>query len=220
MTRKTMQKNNKSNKHALIEKSNTTMLIVIGVAAAVLSFTIVSTISLSRRLSYQSRVINARTDAEDQLNKNYSALQQLIESYEKFDSTEKSVIGTTETNSKIVLDALPSKYDFPALATSINKIIELTGGISSKNITGSDLEATAEQSSIDPKPIEIPISISGEASYENIQKLVNNLQASIRPFKIKNVTFSGDQQKMNFNISMTTYYMPSKNLEIPLKEIK
>jgi hypothetical protein len=25
---------------------------------------------------------------------------------------------------------------------------------------------------------------------------------------------------MNFNISMTTYYMPSKNLEIPLKEIK
>lgn len=215
-----MQKNNKSNKHALIEKSNTTMLIIIGVAAAVLSFTIVSTISLSRRLSYQSRVINARTEAEDQLNKNYSALQQLIESYEKFDSAEKSVIGSADTNSKIVLDALPSKYDFPALATSINKIIELTGGITSKNITGSDLEATAEQSSIDPKPIEIPISISGDASYENIQKLVNNLQASIRPFKIKNVTLSGNQQKMTFNISMITYYMPSKNLEIPLKEIK
>ena len=55
---------------------------------------------------------------------------------------------------------------------------------------------------------------------ETIQKLIANLQRSIRPFKITKVTFSGNQASMSFSITMTTYYMPEKNLEIPLKEVQ
>jgi len=215
-----MAQNNTSAKHALIEKSNTSIFVVIGIAAAVLSFSVVSSIYLFKRMSYQSRVIDKRTDVEKLLNTNKSELDKLVKSYQGFDTAPESVVGTKDNNSKIVLDALPSKYDFPALATSIEKIMNLTGGISSRNITGTDLEATAAQSLPSPVPIEIPLTIGGTASYENIQKLVNNLQLSIRPMKITKVLFSGEQSKMSFTISVTTYYMPAKNLDIQSEEVK
>lgn len=215
-----MQKGNQSTKHKQIEQTNTVMFVTIGLASAIISFSIISTISLSRRLSYQSKVINARVNSEKQLKTNYSELQKLVTSYKSFDGAAESVIGTKDNNSKIVLDALPSKYDFPALTVSIDKIFKLTGGLSSLSISGSDQEATAQQSSINPTPIEIPLTIGGRGSYENIQKLVLNLQRSIRPFKISKVSLSGNQKDMTFSINMVTYYMPAKNLEIQLKEVK
>lgn len=214
-----MNKVEKSTKHAQIEKTNSMMLIMIGVAAAVFSFTVVATISFGRRLSYQAKVINTRVDAEKQLKANLAAVEKLVTAYESFDSATTSVLGTKDKNSKIILDALPSKYDFPALTASIEKILKLTGGVTSVSLVGSDLEATAEQNSINPKPVEIPISITGTASYDTIQLLVANLQKSIRPFKISKISFSGNQSAMNFTITMATYYMPEKNLEIPLKEV-
>lgn len=214
-----MNKGDKSKKHIQIEKTNSLMLIMIGVAAAVFSFTIVSVISFGRRLNYQSKVINARVDAENQLKTNLLNVEKLIKAYEEFDSTDLSVLDTKEKNSKIILDALPSKYDFPALTASIEKIVKTTGPISSVALTGSDLEATAEQSSANPVPIEIPITLSGSAKYETIQTLIINLQKSIRPFKIVKITFTGNQENLNFNIGMVTYYMPEKSLEIIPKEV-
>lgn len=215
-----MQKGEVSSKHLQIQKSNTSMFIMLGVASAVFSFTVVSTVSLIKRMSYQSRVINARVDAEKQLKSNLGAVSELVKAYENFDSAKESVIGTADKNSKIVLDALPSKYDYPAITASVEKIVKLTGGIAGFSVTGTDQEATAQQSSISPEPIQIPITISGTANYETIQKLVNNLQLSIRPIKVTKLNFSGDQKSMSFNMSLITYYMPEKNLEIPLKEIK
>lgn len=214
------QKNPTSMKHEQIEKTNTAMFIIIAVAASLISFTIVSSIYLIKRLSYQSRVIDKRSSAEKQLKTNKAELDKLVTAYKSFDASAESVIGTNDKNSKIVLDALPSKYDFPALATSIEKLINLSGGISSRNITGSDLEATALQSSVNPEPVEIPLSISGFASYENVQKLITNLQLSIRPLKITKVSLSGEQSNMNFTINLITYYMPAKDFDIQLEEIK
>ena len=215
-----MSKVQVSKKRQLIEKNNTLVFIILGIAAAILSFTISSSISLASRLRYQSRVINERVKAEKQLNLNKTTLKTLITSYESFDLAPESVLGTADRNSKIVLDALPSKYDFPAVASSIEKLVALSEGVSLRGISGVDKEAVAEQQSINPKPIEIPLSISGNASYENIQKFIQNLQLSIRPFKIKDLSLDGNQDDMSFNIDLVTYYMPEKNLEIVLKEVK
>jgi len=170
-----MNKRVMSQKHLLVEQNNTFMFIVLGVAAAILSFTIVSSVSLSSRLRYQGRVINERVKAQKQLNTNKDVLSSLKSSFENFDSASESVLGTSDKNSKVVLDALPSKYDFQALVASIEKIINITGGIQSFGINGSDLEATAAQNSIDPQTIIIPITIAGRANYESIQKLITNL---------------------------------------------
>lgn len=207
-------------KHGIISKNNTRMFVILAVAGAVLSFSAVASITLIKRMNYQAKVINERTKVDRQLKDNVAAVDSLVAAYKEFDQAAESVIGTADRNSKIVLDALPSKYDFPALATSLEKLL-VTGGFADINITGSDNEATAEQNSTTPVPVEIPFTISAKGSYDNLKLLISNLQKSIRPFKILriDVTASANGATMNFTIAGVTFYQPEKNLEIPLKEV-
>lgn len=210
-----------SKNHNLISKSNTKMLVILAVAGAVLSFSMVLSITFIKRMNYQAKVINERTKVQKQLKSNVAAVDSLLEAYKNFDEAAESVIGTSDSNSKIVLDALPSKYDFPALATSLEKLLA-TGGFSDISITGADNEATAEQNSASPAPIEIPFTIAAKGSYTSLQTLINNLRISIRPFKILklDITAAAGSDSMSFTISGVTYYQPEKNLEIPLKEVR
>lgn len=210
-----------SKKHSLISKSNTKMLIMLAVSGAILSFSMVVSITFIKRMNYQAKVINERTKVQKQLKANVAAVDSLLAAYKNFDEAAESVIGTSDSNSKIVLDALPSKYDFPALATSLEKLL-VTGGFSDISITGADNEATAEQNSTSPAPVEIPFTISAKGSYASLQTLINNLRISIRPFKISklDITATSGSDSMSFTISAATYYQPEKNLEIPLKEVR
>lgn len=210
-----------SKEHGLISKNNTRMFVILAVAAVTLSFALVSSITLVKRMNYQAKVINARTKVQKQLKSNIAAVDSLLEAYKNFDEAAESVIGTADSNSKVVLDALPSKYDFPALATSLEKLL-VSGGFSDISISGSDNEATAEQNSTNPAPIEIPFTIAAKGSYANLQSLINSLRISIRPFKIMrlDITSSSSGDSMSFTISAVTFYQPEKNLEIPLVEVK
>lgn len=210
-----------SKEHLLISRSNTKMLVMLAVAGAVMSFSLVVSISLIKRMNYQAKVINERTKVQKQLKANVAAVDSLIAAYKDFDDAAESVIGTSDSNSKIVLDALPSKYDFPALATSLEKLL-VTGGFSDISITGSDNEATAEQNSTTPVPIEIPFTIAAKGSYSSLQTLMNNLRISIRPFKVikLDINAASSSDSLSFTISAVTFYQPEKNLEIPLREVK
>ena len=197
------------------------MFVILAVAGVTLSFALVSSITLIKRMNYQAKVIGARTKVEKQLKENNAAVDSLLAAYKNFDEAPESVIGTADSNSKIVLDALPSKYDFPALATSLEKLL-ISGGFSDIIITGSDNEATAEQNSTTPAPIEIPFTIAAKGTYTNLQMLIDSLRLSIRPFKIMrlDITASSASDSMSFAISAVTFYQPEKNLEIPLKEVE
>jgi hypothetical protein len=210
-----------SNKHGLISKNNTRMFVILAIAGVILSFSLVSSITLVRRMNYQAKVVNSRSKAQKQLKDNLAAVDSLVAAYKNFDEAAESVIGTADSNSKIVLDALPSKYDFPALTTSLENLL-VTGGFSNIDISGADNEATAEQNSTSPVPIEIPFIISAKGSYANLQTLINNLQRSIRPFKILklDITATAGSDSTSFTITAVTYYQPEKNLDIPLEEIK
>lgn len=210
---------NLSTKHNLIDRSNRNMFIVVAIAGVLLSFTIVASIAMSQRMSYQGKVISARDRADKQLQANLKAVTSLMSSYQSFDSAAESVIGSIDPNSKVVLDALPSKYDFPALANSLQAMMN-NAGLSGITISGTDDEATAEQNSQDPKPVEIPISFSGRGSYDNVKKFVDTLQLSIRPFKVTKLNISGSQGAITVTVTAVTYYQPSRSLDIPLKEVK
>lgn len=210
-----------SKKHSLISKNNLRMFVILAIAGATLSFALASSITLVNRMNYQAMVIDARTKVQKQLKENIAAVDSLLAAYKSFDGAAESVIGTADSNTKIVLDALPSKYDFPAIATSLEKLL-VSGGFSDISITGVDNEATAEQNSITPVPIEIPFTIAAKGTYANLQILINSLRLSIRPFKIirLDITAASTGDTMNFTISAVTFYQPEKNLEIPLKEVK
>lgn len=207
-----------STKRLQIEKSNTKVLIAISVAVVFLVFSLVATQALYKQLKYQNKVISLRNQAVDQLKKNISATKELEAQYIVFDTASKSIIGNSDPNSKVVLNALPSKYDFPALATSLEALLS-TSGVAIDSINGVDDQVTAEQSSVSPKPIEIPFTITAKGSYASIQDLVKNIERSTRPIKIVNISLKGTDSNIQASIKGITYYQPLKNLDLEKKII-
>ncbi len=202
-----------SGKHIQIDKANSLALIAAAITTAVVIFSLVASQALLKRMSYQNKVISLRSKAASQLSKNVKAADTLNSAYQTFDSTPESVIGTKDKNSKIVLDSLPSKYDFPALATSLEGLISGSGN-KITSIGGTDNEAQASQDSAEPTPVDIPILIGASGNFTSAQKLILDLERSIRPVKIASLDLTGSDSNLQIAVNAKTYYQPEKKLDI------
>ncbi len=217
-----------SAKRILIDKNNASMVIIVAAAAFVTVFSLVASKALLGQRSYQTRVINEKKKALNQLKANNAAATALIASYKTFVSGPDNKIGGSTTgtgpkdgdNAKIVLDALPSKYDFPALATSLEKII-LSKNIKINGITGIDdeLNQTAKTDA-DVKPVPMVFQISVNSSFDNIKTINDAFEHSIRPISITKIVFSGNDNNLNATMDGMTYYQPEKTMKITTKVIK
>lgn len=213
-----------STKRLAISKANAQMVGVVGVAAFVTIFCLVAAQAVWSQYLYQGRVTDAKTTANNQLKKNIDAYTDLSKQYEGFVSNSTNAIGGSSSgtgdrdgsNAKIILDALPPSYDFPALTSSIEKILS-SGNLTVSNITGTDdqLAQQTNLSSPTPKPVPMPVSftITG-GDYASIQKLIKTLQLSIRPIQIDTMTVSGGGNNMKLTVNAHTYYQPGKSLKI------
>lgn len=213
-----------TSKRVQLDKANAVMLsIVIGASVLSASALVVSK-SFYSQASYLNRVATEKEKALKQLKKNESAVSTLVASYKTFTEKNPNLIGGSRTgngerdgdNARLILDALPSKYDFPAMATSIEKLLT---GYSISSITGSD--DTISQSQADnAQLVEMPFKMEVDTDYQQMQKLLNTFEKSIRPFQLESVTFTGTNNKLKGVISAKTFYQPEKNLKIVYKVIK
>jgi Tfp pilus assembly protein PilO len=206
-------KNRVSTKHLLVDKNNNIILYAAAITVAVVIFAIIATDALAKQMSYQGKVIRLRDQANELLQSNTAAAAAIVDAYQQFEGAGESVIGTADKNPVIILNALPSKYDFPALTASIEALVR-NSGVSLQSITGIDDEALATQDSINPQPIEIPFQINAVGSLASIQLLVGNMELSIRPFKIISLSLRAQNTAVNATISAITYYQPEKLLDI------
>lgn len=216
-------------KRSLINKANSTIVITTAVAAFVVVFTLVAAQSLVGQIGYQNKVIDAKKKALNTLEADLDARDSLAASYKVFIDNDVNVLGGLVNgkgdrdgdNAKLVLDALPSKYDFPALTTSLEKII--TGqNLSILSISGTDEEVDHAnlQTSPNPEPVAIPFRFQVSGSYTSVQDLVDVLLRSIRPFQISTIELSGDESSMSATISAQTFYQPEKSLDITKEVVR
>jgi uncharacterized protein YpmS len=217
-------------KRMAINKANAQMVIIVGVAAFVTVFCLVAAKAVWSQNSYQARVTTAKETANKQLKSNISAYDNLTTSYESFVSTPNNVIGGLSNgngsndgdNAKVVLDALPPSYDFPALTSTLEKILD-NGNFKASSITGTDDQLNQENntSSSDPQPVSMPFTFSvSNTSYGSVGQLINTLQHSIRPIQIDTLDLSGGSSQMTVSVTAHTYYQPSKSLSITTKVVK
>lgn len=219
-----------STKRVLIDKANVTVVATVSIAAFVTIFSLVATKALLSQRSYQSHVIEKREKARDQLVKNIQAADTLTESYQRFVSSSENAIGGSSAgngerdgdNARIVLDALPSKYDFPALATSLEKLTKGQNLILD-SIDGIDDESNQQKaaSSATPQPVEMPFKMVVKGGYDSIQSLITVFEHSIRPFNINQLEFKAEQgQGVSLTIDAKTYYQPEKSFEFKSEVVK
>ncbi len=219
---------NTSIKRIQIDKTNRFMVGSIAIASFITVFCLMASRALISQQSYQSRVIKQKGVAVKQLQSNITATKSLVTAYSNFVSQSDNVLGGNPSgtgsndgdNAKIILDALPSKYDFPALATSLQGLLSGQGA-KINGITGTDDELKQlNSSSPNPQPVEIPFQVTVAGPPSTIQNVIAAMQRSIRPIQIQTITFTADQTNLQATISAKTFYQPEKSLTITTKEIK
>jgi hypothetical protein len=220
-----------STKRMQIDKANTSVFIALALAAAILVFSLIASNALYKQSQYQSRVITARKTASKQLKENVTNLSSLEQAYKDFTINGFSnIIGGSATgsgpkdgdNARLILDALPSRYDFPALATSLEKILK-QGSYTIDTISGTDDQATQEQQQTSPAPqtIDMPFKIAALSDYAKSRELVRVFETSIRPFSMASLEIAAvDSTKVKTTLEGKTYYQPGKNLQVTTKVIK
>jgi hypothetical protein len=215
-------------KRIQINKANTMMVVAIALAAFIVVFSLVASRALWNKRGFQGRLIAEKEVAVDQLNKNIDTVDDLVIAYKAFVETPDNVIGgnpkgTGERggdNAKITLDALPSKYDFPALATSLEKIIR-TDNNQIDSITGIDDEIA--QSAVQegaPQIVEIPFEMAATSSVDSVKALLLVLERSIRPIKLNTLQVSGSNSDLQLSVTAKTYYQPEKTLNVQKKVVQ
>jgi len=216
-------------KRSLIDKSNARMVLIVSLAIFAVIFSLVAAKTLWGQAIYQGKVISAKTDAKKQLQSDIKIANTLHASYSAFVGTTSNIIGGTSTgvgekdgdNAKIILDALPSKYDFPALTTNLEALVQ-DQQVTLSSLTGTDDEVaqSTNVSSSDPQAVEIPFSLTVTGDYAKTQALIGALEHSIRPIAIRTLDITGGQDKLTTNITAVTYYQPAKSLNVRTKVVK
>ncbi len=198
-------------KRQLIEKSNTTVVISTIIAAMVVAFALVTLNFMWSLSGHHNRVIAEKSKASKILSENVENIEDLQASF--------NILEAGDVKSTTVLDALPSKYDYPALATTIESLIS-SSGLTMKSFSGDDKENEAIQESTKPEPVPIEFSLSVSGSYADIQKFIDNMDRTIRPMKIVRIELQGSDNSMDANMKVVTYYQPSTSLEVETRTIE
>lgn len=217
-------------KHVQIEQANSRIFTVVAIASVVAIFSLVSAKTLISQINHQRHVIGARSAAVKQLKSNIETADSLEKYFDAFNSANPNLIGGIANNSatgpsdgdnaRITLDALPSVYDYPALVTSLEKILK-DDQITSITITGTDQSDTQDNSATtNPKATPIEITISGTGNYAAIQKVIKDLERSIRPFDLLSLELQGSEAKLQMTAKLNTFYQQAKSLEGGTKEVK
>lgn len=216
-------------KRIQIDRANLRTVVAISVAVFIVVFCAVAVKSLITRQIYQQKVIASRSKAHEQLKKNITAAAQLTKSYKNFVATSPNVIGGNPAgvgdkdgdNAKLILDALPSVYDFPALTSSLEKLAAKQN-LELKSISGIDDEVKQRgQRSTSPQVIDMPFTLTVNGAYQDINSLVLQFEKSIRPFRMNKLVFaSGDNGTVDVTMDAKSYYQPAKSLEIKKEVVR
>lgn len=218
-----------SMKRVQINKANSSMVLTIAAAAFVVVFSLVASRALLNKRAYQGKVISAKVKAVNQLEANITAANTLVTSYKAFVGTSENVIGGNPNgtgdrdgdNAKITLDALPSQYDFPALASSLEKIL-LTNNYKIDSISGTDDELAQQSKQQDPilAPIPMPFTVGATTSISGARDLLTTFERSIRPIRVESLQATGSNSDLNLTVTASTYYQPQKTVDIKMEVIK
>lgn len=217
-------------KRVAISKANAQVVATVGIAAFLTVFSLVASHALWVQNAYLAKVTKLQDKANKQLQANLKASDNLADRYQSFTSTSKNVLGgdpkgsgdNDGDNAKIVLDALPSSYDFPALATSIQKILS-DNNLHVSSITGTDDEIAQQAAAASPDPQPVPMNFSfsvDNVSYDAIQNLMTVLQHSIRPIQVDSMSLAGAADDMTVTVSAHTFFQPPKTVNITNQQVK
>lgn len=214
-------------KKKAVDSAKTKLFVVVAVSSSISVFALVAAKSYLNEATYLNRIASAKEQTLEQLKKNKQTASGLSTAYKEFASKDPNLIGGSTSgngdkdgdNGKLILDALPSKYDFPALASSIEKLL---AGYKINSITGVDDSLAQSSTTVaSTGPVEIPFTLDAVSDFNGMKSLVESFERSIRPFSFTSIDLKASTaNSIQATINAKTYYQPEKTLKLGTKVIK
>lgn len=214
----------KGNKKLQIDKNQATTFAFIALASIVTVMSLMISKSLWDQSRYVGRVNDKKKTALRELKNNEAAVDKLSAAYKVFNDQSTNLIQGSKdgpglkdgSNGSLILDALPTEYDFPALTSSIEGLLF---GYEVKSISGSD-DMIAQQDAGQGGQVEMPFTFEVGANYQSTKDLINTFHRSIRPFHITRLEITGSSNLLRVNVSAKTFYQPKTSLNITEETVK
>jgi hypothetical protein len=213
-------------KRKQVDRDKTVALVAIGFASVVLVGGFIVSRTLWSQASYLGRVADKKEAAVDQLEANQNALTELEKSYDTFVASNPNMIGGQTSgigladgdNAKLVLDALPSSYDYPAFVTTVESLIrpniitdiEGIDDVAQQNLTEGGV----------PAPVEMPLQVTFTTSYDGFKSVLDLFNRSIRPIKINKLVLGGTNNELDVTVDVISYYQTGTTMRVERSEVQ
>lgn len=206
-------------KRQQIKNANQMTFVWIVIASAAVVFCLVTAQFLVRQALFNQKVINERAKTQSTLAqniKNYDKLKQSVEKLVADPNLAKVRANESDTAYKVVLDALPVSSDNTVLGSSLLQVILPKSGANIVSLsTGGDLLSGAEA----PTGNTIPFTLEANASFAQIATMLKDIERSIRPLNVTELTLQGSDSSLNVKLNGESYYAPEQTIELGKKEV-
>ena len=208
-------------KRRQIKKASKAMFVWVAFAAMLVSFAIVALQFFAQQWIFNNKVLAAKYKANDNLSKSLRATDDLKSNINALVADPDLALtrnSDTESNLQVILDALPTKADVAATATSIQQEIAQGSGVTLESVTpptepdSSDTSVTGAQ--------QLQFSLVASGTYQQIQTFLKNLEKTIRPMNIVSLDVSGDDASLRATITLNTYYQPLTTVTVKKQGVK
>lgn len=209
-------------KRQQIEVAGRVVFVWIAIAAAALSFCAAAGQFLVTKWAHNNKVLSAKYQALDTLSKNIQNAKELTKEVDALvasDPLASVKTAATDPNTKSVLDALPTTFDPAALATSLQLAVLNKSGVTLENIAVPQ-EVSEQVTVTESTPQEMPFSFTVSGSYDQIKQTILDVERTIRPMRIVNISLVGSDKQLRASIDAVTYYQPAKVVEVKKETIK
>lgn len=206
-------------KRQQIEGAGKAMFLWVAIAAVALSICVATGQYLFTKWDYNNRVLSAKYQAAQTLTNNLANaedLKQEIDSLVANQDLASVKTNANDPNTKSILDALPTDLDSAALATSLQQVILSRSGVSIEAISVPPDADTSGQSTdaVTTGAQEIKFSFVVNGTYDKVQALVKDLERTIRPMKIVNMSLTGSDANLRGSFDLVTYFQPAKTVNL------
>ena len=165
-------------------------------------------------ITLNANVLSKKTAAADILDSDYHNAKLLTNSYSSV-SSQKTLVN----------DSLPSDTDIPGTASILQAIASNTStvfsgvALSTQSTPGTASSVMATTKAGAGLAIAVPITISAQASYANLDQFLTGIESSSRPLQINSLGLSGTNQALKINITATTFYTAPITFKVPMETV-
>jgi len=222
-------------KRQQISNANRTMFMWVAAVSAVVGIAIVGSVLLYQKAAFNERVLGVKDKTVSTLRNNNKVVPELENKIREM-NTNKALSEAMAPNQtqpiRVVLDALPSEANSPALGSSLQskflndpalKIESLTVDpvIGVESQTANNVEDASSTAPAAANEITFRFSVSADINNANALKdLLQRLERSIRAIDITSLQIEAQSNRLVLSVEGRAFYEPAKTVQLKEETLK